>query len=232
MLTVQTRRHCSLARYRHAPLQTSIMDGSVWPCQLCVMCLLQAIQREAAGTDFKHRLVVAADSLNVIESQVDAPRRDRHFDWSGSTNYTEMNRKVCTFSCQFCTALSSVGPHLYIEEAASCNKPRNGIVADLVQSSQGATIKTCEADCSRSSDQDDILASEATKRCPRSFLAMQEISTQEEDLSPCADSGADRALLSCHARVPSTVSKHGLVCRHRRRGRGGWPAGALEARRR
>jgi hypothetical protein len=57
---------------------------------------LQAIQREAAGPDFKHRAVVAEDSLDVTESQVDRPERKKDFDWSGSTNYTQMNRKVCS----------------------------------------------------------------------------------------------------------------------------------------
>ena len=57
---------------------------------------LQAIQREAAGTDFQHRAIVAEDSLDVTESQIDRPGRKKDFDWSGGTNYTKMNRKVCS----------------------------------------------------------------------------------------------------------------------------------------
>ena len=59
------------------------------------MRLPQAVQREAAGGAFPHRPVVAEDSLDIRERQVGTPQRDSKFDWSGSTNYTEMSRKVC-----------------------------------------------------------------------------------------------------------------------------------------
>ena len=61
-----------------------------------VVCLQQAMQREAAGTSFEHRPVVLEDSLNHTESQIDRRQKARSFDWSGKTNYTEANRKVST----------------------------------------------------------------------------------------------------------------------------------------
>ncbi len=76
--------------------------GVMFP-QKCMS--LQAIQREAAGADFQHRPIVAEDSLDVTESQVNRPERNRDFDWSGSTNYTQMNRKVCSGSVIPCGIL-------------------------------------------------------------------------------------------------------------------------------
>lgn len=61
-----------------------------------IVCLQQAIQREAAGTSFEHRPVVLEDNPDIAESQVDRRLKAKSFDWSGKTNYTEANRKVST----------------------------------------------------------------------------------------------------------------------------------------
>jgi len=67
-----------------------------------IVCVQQAIQREAAGTSFEHRPVVLEDSLDHSESQIDRRLKAKRFDWSGKTNYTEANRKVSTIrlSCR------------------------------------------------------------------------------------------------------------------------------------
>ena len=64
--------------------------------------MLQAMQREAAGTSFEGRKLVVDDSLELAENQIGRVQRPRDFDWSGSTNYTELHRKVIS-SINSCT---------------------------------------------------------------------------------------------------------------------------------
>ena len=92
---VQTQQQCRLTCCHETPLDKH-HELSSSP---------QAIQQEAAGTGFEHRPIVLEDSLDVRERQVDKPERARDFDWSGSTNYTEMNRKVWLIQvrCLACT---------------------------------------------------------------------------------------------------------------------------------
>lgn len=93
----------------------------------CLTSSSQAMQREAAGTDFQHRPIVPEDSLDIRERQADKAERVREFDWSGSTNYTEMNRKVWlihshSLDCRISLDITVV----HQGAAAFCNQSRPG----------------------------------------------------------------------------------------------------------
>ena len=58
------------------------------------MCDIQALQGEALGTSFEGRTSAADDALDLADNQSGRAPRQREFDWSGSTNYMRMHRKV------------------------------------------------------------------------------------------------------------------------------------------